>query len=99
MQSARKLRAAAVHDRNLMVLTIGKIDNRASALAHELFVIEGGAADFHYDLQLRPSRSSNPHIMFMFCTACPAAPFIKLSRHETITMRLPSGLRLKPTSQ
>src|SRR2546421_8230983 len=32
-----------------------------------------------------PARSSSPNIRFMFCTACPAAPFTRLSITESTT--------------
>jgi len=35
----------------------------------------------------------------MFCTAWPAAPFNKLSMHDTITALLPSGDSENPMSQ
>src|SRR6185436_1619332 len=33
----------------------------------------------------RPVASGSPNIRFMFCTACPAAPFTRLSITERIT--------------
>ena len=95
MQRSRELCASAMHHRNLVMFAIGKIHNGTRTLMHEFFVIEGRAADLDHDSQFRPSCSSKPNITFMFWTACPAAPFIKLSRHETKTRRLPSALKLK----
>src|SRR5690348_12114544 len=99
MQRARELSATTMHHRNLVMIAIHKIDDRSRAFLHEFAVVERSASDFYDDSQFRPSRSSNPHITFRFWTAWPAAPFIRLSRHETMTARLPSALRLNPTSQ
>ena len=54
-------------------------------------VVERGPANFHDELHCNPSFSSKPNIRFMFCTACPAAPFRRLSRHETSTARCAIG--------
>src|ERR1041384_5150002 len=48
---------------------------------------------------LSPSVSLNPHIRFMFCTAEPAAPFIKLSEAESATILFVFSSMSKPTSQ
>lgn len=34
---------------------------------------------------INPAVSSKPHIRFMFCTACPAAPFTRLSITDNTT--------------
>src|ERR1019366_8350863 len=44
-------------------------------------------APSHYS---SPAASSSPNMMFMFCTACPAAPFTRLSMQLITTSRLPS---------
>src|SRR5437660_4120449 len=69
------------------------------AFAAQLGIVECGAADFQDDLQSRPAFSSHPCMTFRFWTACPAAPFIRLSRHETMTRRCPSGASANPRSQ
>src|SRR5260370_112647 len=46
---------------------------------------------------IKPVFSSNPNIKFMFCTACPAAPFTRLSRAEKTTSWRPRAA--KPMSQ
>src|SRR6476659_5503517 len=48
---------------------------------------------------LRPSTSLNPLIIFIFCIAEPAAPFIKLSEAERATTLLLSSSKSNPTSQ
>src|SRR5262245_32631863 len=77
----------------------GQRGNSARALATQSCVVERGATDFYDDSQFSPSRSSQPNITFMFCTAWPAAPLIRLSRQEIRISRLPSGLSTAPISQ
>ncbi len=36
--------------------------------------------------QINDTVSSKPNIIFIFCTACPEAPFIRLSITENITI-------------
>jgi len=47
----------------------------------------------------KPSVSFQPYIMFMSCTAVPAAPFIKLSSADKTTNRLRRSSISNPTSQ
>jgi len=47
--------------------------------------------------KLRPAVSLRPHMRFMAWTACPAAPFIRLSMAEMTTSLVPSSS--KPMSQ
>ena len=46
----------------------------------------------------RPSLSGSPKIRFMFCTACPAAPFTRLSIAPIIMIRFVLGSILNPIS-
>src|SRR5262249_54984696 len=46
---------------------------------------------------ISPVFSSSPNIKFIFCTACPAAPFTRLSKAENTTTSLPRTA--KPISQ
>src|SRR5215217_9180839 len=63
------------------------------------------STDFEYyhtgvrGVYFRPSVSSNPQSMFMFCIADPAAPFIKLSDAESDTSRWLSSSISNPMSQ
>jgi hypothetical protein len=41
-------------------------------------------------VHMMDSNSSNPNAKLIFCTACVAAPFNKLSNADTITTRFPS---------
>jgi len=91
------LGAAAVDDRHLMLPR--QLDDRSRALLPQFFVLESPPADLYNDFQFSPSCSVHPYITFMFCTACPAAPLIRLSRHETRISFLPSGPSANPISQ
>src|SRR6516225_87257 len=95
LQGATQGCAAAVDDYQLMALA-AQIRNGLGELADQLFVVECGSSDFHHEFHCSPSFSSKPNMRFMFCTACPAAPFRRLSRHETSTARWPSGESAKP---
>src|SRR5208337_1843218 len=68
-------------------------------LLHGGGIFEQSAREFDDNPHKSPVCSSRPSVRFMFCTACPAAPFPKLSRHETIMRRFPSVSRTKPISQ
>src|SRR5699024_2111382 len=46
-----------------------------------------------------PVFSSIPSILFIFCTACPEAPFTKLSMTETTVTRFVRSSYVKPISQ
>src|SRR5204863_3289160 len=50
-------------------------------------LIEQRAPELYQDLQSRPSVSEKPSARFIFWTACPAAPFIRLSIALTTTAR------------
>ena len=81
------------------VSVLRQLHDRLRALAQRGLVLQRRAADFDYDLHCSPSSSFHPYIRFMFCTACPAAPFSRLSTHETSTNRRPSSARQNPRSQ
>ena len=98
LQRAAKRRAAAVDDHQLVAFAT-QAGNRLGELVDQFFVVERRATDFDHQLHCNPSFSSKPNIRFMFCTAWPAAPFSRLSMHETSTARLPSGESEKPMSQ
>jgi hypothetical protein len=46
-----------------------------------------------------PTRSSTPNATLKFCSACPAAPFTRLSRHDTMTSRRVAASKRQPISQ
>ena len=98
LQRARQLHAAAMHDGDLMAVE-NQICDRFANGVQQLRLFQRGAAELHNVLHSNPSDSFHPHITFMFCTACPDAPFSRLSRHETSTSRCLSGASSKPMSQ
>ncbi len=98
LQGPAQSSAAAMHDHQLVSFA-AKVGNGLGELADQFTVVECGPANFHDELHCSPSFSSKPNIRSMFCTACPAAPFRRLSRHETSTARSPSGESAKPMSQ
>jgi hypothetical protein len=89
--------AAAVHDDELLAAMPGARDLAQHGVA-ALRVVEKAAAELD-DLHSSPSLSSKPNIRLMFCTACEAAPFSRLSITETITARLPPCSSWNPISQ
>src|SRR5690349_1073492 len=62
-------------------------------------LIQKRTPDFDEYLHNSASVSGNPSIRFMFWTACPAAPFIKLSSVAIIVRRCVSASNTKPMSQ
>ena len=96
-QHPRKGRASAVYYGNLVL--IRQLPDGERRPMEQRGVLQGSAAKLDYDFHFSPSSSFQPNIRFMFCTACPAAPFIRLSRQETSTMRLPSLASVNPMSQ
>ncbi len=95
---ARQLHAAAVDHCHL--IAVGhQVGDRFAAGVQQLGIFKARTAQFYDESHSKPSSSFQPHITFMFCTACPAAPFNRLSRHETTTSRLPSSASAKPRSQ
>lgn len=54
---------------------------------------------FHQSRPVSPAVSSNPNMMFMFCTAWPAAPFTRLSVALMITMVPVRGSHFAAISQ
>src|SRR5205814_2337366 len=74
--------AAAVNQSDLMAIFRQQRSCACNPLDHA-WLFEHRASDFEYELQFNnPVVSGQPYITFMFCSACPAAPFIKLSIHE-----------------
>src|SRR5699024_10389960 len=53
----------------------------------------------HNGIKSMPVFSSTPISLFMFCTACPDAPFTKLSITETTVIRFVRSSYLIPISQ
>src|SRR6516165_7946110 len=98
LQRAAQCRSATVHYDNLMTL-LTQSGNRRSKLLHQFLIVQGSSADLDDEFHCKPAFSSKPNIKFMFCTACPAAPFKRLSMHDTSTTREPSGESEKPISQ
>ena len=93
IQDARERRAAAVDHGHLMLA--GQLLDRQRGALQELCIFHRRSTQFHHDLHFSPSSSPHPYITFMFWTACPAAPLIRLSRHETMTSRRRSGSQYK----
>src|SRR5689334_21667779 len=91
--------AAAVNQSDLMAVIHQQRCCASNPLDHA-WLFKNRASDFEHDLQFsNPVVSGQPYITFMFCRACPAAAFIKLSMHETSTSRSLSGESAKPMSQ
>src|SRR5581483_2004724 len=61
--------------------------------------IEQCTAGLEEKLHSRPSVSARPSARFIFCTACPAAPFTRLSMALITTPRPPTGSNATPMSQ
>src|SRR5579872_176437 len=97
-QEARHLFAAAVHHHDLMTSSRDLVDFCSQA-ASRRFAVEQRPAQFDEKLHNRPSVSGNPSARFMFCTACPAAPFPRLSIVQTTTARPVAPSRRTPISQ
>ena len=97
-QGARQCAPSAMHHHNLMPI-VRQLNHRLRTFLQRRLVFYCSPADFDDNLHCNPSLSSHPYIRFMFCTACPAAPFSRLSRQETTTSRRPSRARQKPRSQ
>src|SRR5208283_5281674 len=79
-------RASAMHDDDLMAL-FAQAWNRLGEFLDQFLAVERGPANLDDELHCNPAFSSKPNIRFMFCTACPAAPFKRLSMHDTSTTR------------
>src|SRR5262249_11187762 len=73
-------------------------DLRQQALAGDR-VVEQRAPEFHQQLHNSDSVSANPSVRLRLCTACPAAPFTRLSIALTTTARPVRGSKLTPISQ
>src|SRR5579862_922250 len=98
LQHAGKRAAAAMNHGHAMTV-LRQICDRPCALAQRSEIFQRRSSDFDYDNHCNPSSSAHPYIRFMFCTACPAAPFSKLSMHDTSTSLRPSSARQNPRSQ
>ena len=62
-------------------------------------IVQQCAAKLNQQSQSRPSVSGNPRTRFRFCTACPAAPFTRLSMQLTTTPRRVAWSYFTPMSQ
>ena len=108
-QVLAQLLASAVYDQHLVVGPGQPCDARGNLLPlGSLF--QKRPSDFdnqlHWKLsgavvrdQGSPAVSSRPNMTFRFCTACPAAPFTRLSMQLTTTNRRPSGPSVQWMSQ
>src|SRR6185437_3958126 len=96
-EDARQRGSAAMDHGDLMFAR--QLLYRECGAMQKISVFQRCASKFDDDLHFRPSCSFHPNIRFMFCTAWPAAPFSRLSRQETITMRRWSAASVKPISQ
>ncbi len=66
---------------------------------HVFIAFEQRARNFDHQSHSNPAVSGYPRIPFRFCTACPAAPLPRLSRHDTTIKRSPDASSAKPISQ
>src|SRR5271165_1891444 len=98
LQHLRQRPAAAMYHGHAMAI-LSQFSDRFGALAQNESILERRSTDFDYDCHCSPSSSAQPYIRFMFCTACPAAPFSRLSMQEISTNRRPSSARQNPRSQ
>src|SRR5215469_10990316 len=98
LENTRQCLTAAVHHSYPMSI-LSQLCDRSRALAQNFRFVESCSPNFHHDCHCRPSSSPHAYIRFMFCTACPAAPFSRLSMQETSTSRRPSSARQNPRSQ
>src|SRR5664279_5779404 len=87
LQGAAQGGASAMHYDDLMAC-FAQAGNRPGELLDQLLTVERSPANLDDELHCKPAFSSKPNIRFMFCTACPAAPFKRLSRHDTKTCLL-----------
>src|SRR5271157_2260242 len=92
-------KASAAMDHQEFVAVSGERGNVARELLHSHSIFEQSTRKFDDNSHKSPVCSSSPSVRFMFCTACPAAPFPRLSRHEMMIKRCPSVSRTKPMSQ
>ena len=97
-EKARHLLAAAMHHGDLDAAPRLLRDLRGQVRA-QIRCIQQRAAQFDQRLHSRPSVSPSPSIKFMFCTACPAAPFVRLSMALTTTARPEAASTVTPISQ
>src|SRR4029077_15961541 len=67
--------------------------------ATEGVIFEQSSGKFDDNFHSSAVCSLIPSMRLKFCTACPAAPFPRLSRQETITRRRPVLSKAKPMSQ
>ena len=83
-EHARDLNPAAVHQCRT---PIGHAANFLNCLGR---IFEEGPADFNNPgHQARPAEGSHPNMRLRFWTACPAAPFTRLSSTDTMTVFSP----------
>ena len=97
-ESAGKCSTAAVDHGDAMSVA-GELHDGVGALVQHWLVFESCASNFDDQFHCNPCSSFQPHMRFMFWTACPAAPLSRLSTQETRTRRRPSSARQKPRSQ
>ena len=97
-QEAGHLLAAAV-DHHQFDAPPASRDDLFGQRARRVRRIEQRAPQLYQQLHSRPSVSGNPSIRFMFWTACPAAPFTRLSMALTTTARPVAGSNDTPMSQ
>ena len=98
LEHAGQLHAAAVDDGDLIAVA-HELGDGARAALEQRWSFKARTTEFDDVLHSRPSgrvsfktfRFGQPSITFMFCTACPDAPFNKLSRQLTMTARRPSA--------
>src|ERR1700759_1841698 len=98
LQGAGQRYTAAMDNRDLVTVT-HHLDDRPGAAVQRLGILERRASKLHHVSHNSPSVSCHPFITFRFWTACPAAPFSRLSRQLMTTHRRPSGASWKPRSQ
>src|SRR5262245_19565038 len=80
-QHSRDLDASSVHDNN----PVGCSRTNRSDCFYR--ILEKDSTDFHdRHHECSPAAGSHPNIRLRFCTACPAAPFTRLSSTETMTV-------------
>src|SRR5690348_8623580 len=89
--------AAPVHHHHAMAGSRQTSNLARQVLAPKLF-FRRLPSDFDDNFQTSAVPSAKPHMMFMFWMACPAAPLMRLSRADTMIMRVPSASSEKPMS-
>ena len=91
------LLAAAVHDDERVEPAHGRQFPRQPEAG--VVGVEERSSELYQQPQRRPSVSGYPSIKFMFWTACPAAPFTRLSMTLTTTARPVAASTFTPMSQ